>query len=146
MGYNRTDIKIRFFHDKTKFFVNEEKRCVACEVSGSLCVPTDWDKNIFIPGKIITEKAVAKCAAEDTFDVERGKRIALAKAENKVYMAALKHIEKYMADVTFFVNAYETFTDKAYRTCAHNEDYIESLSSEAHPNYKKDLTPMKKGE
>ena len=146
MGYNRTDIKIKFHSDRTKFFVNEEKRTVACVVEGALHTPYDWDRSVIIPNATITERAIAKCAPEDTFDVERGKRIALARAENKVYMSALKHLDKYMADVMFFLNAYEMFTDKAYHACAHNEDYIESLSFEAHPNYRKDLTPMKKGE
>lgn len=146
MGYNRTDIKIKFHSDRTKFFVNEEKRTVACVVEGALHTPYDWDRSVMIPNATFTERAVAKCAPEDTFDVERGKRIALARAENKVYMSALKHLDKYMADIMFFLNAYEMFTDKAYHACAHNEDYIESLSFEAHPNYRKDLTPMKKGE
>lgn len=145
MGYSRTDIKIKFDNDKTKFFVNEKKRTVACVVEGVLCTPYDWDKSIMIPDATFTERAVAKCAPEDTFDIERGKRIALARAENRVYMAALRHLDKFMEDVEFFLGAYQMFTEKAYHACAHNEDYIDSLSFEAHPYYKKDLTPMKKG-
>lgn len=145
MGYNRTDIKIKFNSEKTKFFVNEKKKTVACVVEGELRTPYDWDKAIMIPHATLTERAVAKCAPEDTFDIERGKRIALARAENKVYIAALRHLDKFMDEVAFFSNAYEMFADKAFHACAHNEDYIESLSFEAHPHYKKDLTPMKKG-
>ena len=51
-----------------------------------------------------------------------------------------------MEQIAVIVNAYGDFNDKAYHACAHNEDYIDSLSYEAHPKYKKDLTQLKKGE
>ena len=146
MGYNRTDFKLSFDHDRTKFFVNEEKGTVVCVVEGTLKTPVDWGKTIYIPNFYVTERGVAKCMDGDVFDVERGKRIALAKAENKAYIAALKHLDTYMDEMAFFVNAYEAFNDKAYHSCAHNEDYISSLSYEAHPNYKKELGPLKRGE
>ena len=146
MRFNRSDIKVSFNNEKTKFYVNKEKGTVVCSVEGSLLVPTNWDSCVLVPGATLVEKGVAKCAPEDTFDVERGKRIALARAENKVYLSALKYLDKFMEQIAVIVNAYEDFNDKAYHACAHNEDYIESLSYEAHPKYKKNLTPMKKGE
>ena len=145
MGFNRSDIKVSFNNERTKFYVNEEKGTVVCSVEGSLLVPTNWDSCVLVPGATIVEKGISKCAPEDTFDVERGKRIALARAENKVYLSALKHLDEFMGQIAVIVNACEDFNDKAYQACAHNEDYIESLSFEAHPHYKKDLTPMKKG-
>ena len=146
MGFNRSDIKISFNNEGTKFYVNEEKGTVVCSVEACLLVPTDWNSCVYVPDIHLTEKGIAKCAPEDTFDVERGKRIALARAENKVYLSALKHLDKSMEQIAVIVNAYGDFNDKAYRACAHNEDYIESLSYEAHPKYKKNLTPLKKGE
>ena len=146
MGFNRSDIKISFNNEGTKFYVNEKKGTVVCSVEACLLVPTDWDGCVYVPGNTFIEKGIAKCAPGDTFDVERGKRIALARAENKVYLSALKHLDKSMEQIAVIVNAYGDFNDKAYRACAHNEDYIESLSYEAHPKYKKNLTQMKKGE
>lgn len=146
MGFNRSDIKVSFNNEGTKFYVNEKKGTVVCAVEAVLLVPTNWDGCVFVPGVRIIEKGIAKCAPGDTFDVERGKRIALARAENKVYLSALKHLDGFMEQIAVIVNAYEEFNDKAYHACAHNEDYIESLSYEAHPKYKKDLTQMKKGE
>ena len=146
MRFNRSDIKVSFNNEKTKFYVNEKKGTVVCSVEGSLLVPTNWDSCVLVPGATLVEKGIAKCAPEDTFDVERGKRIALARAENKAYLSALKHLDKFMEQIAFIVNAYEDFNDKAYHACAHNEDYIDSLSYEAHPKYKKDLTQLKKGE
>ena len=146
MGFNRNDIKISFNNEGTKFYVNEEKGTVVCSVEACLSVPTNWDGCVFVPDTTLIEKGIAKCAPEDAFDVERGKRIALARAENKVYLSALKYLDKFMEQIVVIINAYDGFNDKAYHSCAHNEDYIESLSYEAHPKYKKDLTPMKKGE
>ena len=146
MGFNRSDIKISFNNDGTRFYVNEEKGTVVCSVEAYLLVPTNWDSCVVIPGAHFTEKGIAKCAPGDTFDVERGKRIALARAENKAYLSGLKHLDAFMEQIGFIVNAYEEFNDKAYHACAHNEDYIDSLSYEAHPNYKKDLTQLKRGE
>ena len=146
MRFNRSDIKVSFNNEKTKFYVNEKKGTVVCSVEGSLMVPTNWDSCVLVPGATLVEKGIAKCAPEDTFDVERGKRIALARAENKAYLSALKHLDKFMEQIAVIVNAYEDFNDKAYHACAHNEDYIDSLSYEAHPKYKKNLTSMKKGE
>ena len=146
MGFNRSDIKVSFVNDGTRFYVNEEKGTVVCSVEAYLLVPTNWDSCVVVPSAHFTEKGIAKCAPGDTFDVERGKRIALARAENKAYLSALKHLDTFMEQIGFIVNAYEEFNDKAYHACAHNEDYIDSLSYEAHPNYKKDLTQLKRGE
>jgi hypothetical protein len=146
MGFNRSDIKVSFINDKTRFYVNEKKGTVVCVVEAVVKTPINWDSCILVPNTFLTERGTAKCAPGDTFDVERGKRIALARAENNAYLAALKYIDKYMADIAFIVNAHEEFTDKAYRACAHNEDYIQSLSYEAHPEYKKELKPLRTGE
>ena len=146
MGFNRSDIKISFNNEGTKFYANERKGTVVCSVEACLLVPTDWDGCVYVPGNTFIEKGIAKCAPGDTFDVERGKRIALARAENTAYVSALKPPDKFMEQIAFIVNAYEDFNDKAYHACAHNEDYIDSLSYEAHPKYKKDLTQLKKGE
>ena len=146
MGFNRSDIKVSFNNEGTKFYVNEEKGTVVCSVEAYLLVPTNWDSCVVVPGARIIEKGIAKCAPGDTFDVERGKRIALARAENKVYLSSLKHLDRFMEQIAVIVNAYEDFNDKAYHACAHNEDYVESLSYEAHPKYKKDLTQLKRGE
>lgn len=145
MAFNRNNFKISFVNEMTRFFVNEEKRTVVCVLYGNLNVPTIWDGCVYIPQNLLCERGVAKCAPEDVFDVERGKRIALAKAENQMYLSALKYLDNYMAQIAVFVNAFEMFNDKAYHACAHNDDYISSLSYEAHPNYRENLTPLKKG-
>ena len=146
MNYNRTNIKLSFFNNETKFFVNEEKGTVACKVYA--CVMTPWANGSIVGlpyGMIATGVGVAKCMEGDTFDVERGKRIALAKAENKAYLEALDQLVEYRNELDFFTNAINEFEDKTYHCCAHNEEFIQSLSYEAHPKYKKDLKPLKRG-
>jgi hypothetical protein len=145
MGYNRNDFKISFDNESAKFFVNEKKRTVACVLTGVMDTPRDFNSCVFINPYVIKETATAKCADGDVFDVERGKRIALAKAENKVYLAAVRLLDEHMKHIVNIVNAYNKFNDKAYHTCAHNDDYISSLSYEAHPRYVKELKPLKRG-
>ena len=164
MNYNRENFKLsfkgeRFANDSnenvkysvtdslndTQFFVNEKKGTVVCVLEGYLNVPTTANDILYLPERIFKGVGVAKCAKDDVFDVERGKRIALAKAENRIYISALRYIEDTVGRVSSVLNAFSDFSDKAYHTCAHNEDYISSLSFEAHPRYKKDLKPMKRG-
>ena len=143
MGFNRSDIKISFNNDGTRFYVNEEKGTVVCSVEAYLLVPTNWDSCVVIPGAHFTEKGIAKCAPGDTFDVERGKRIALARAENNAYIDAMNYLTDYYDKLSVMLQAITAFGDKAYRCCAHNEDYIDSLSFENHPNYRKELKPFR---
>ena len=146
MNYNRSDIKLSFYNEETKFFVNEEKRTVACIVLGRLMNPWSPNSEIALPyDSIVRGVGVAKCMPNDTFDVERGKRIALAKAENRAYLNALDILVEYRNQLDFFTNAINVFEDKTYHCCAHNEDFIQSLSYEAHPNYRKELKPLKRG-
>jgi hypothetical protein len=145
MGYNRNDFKISFDGKNTQFFVNEKKGTVACVLTGYMDTPYDVDNCVDIQPIVIKETGIAKCADGDTFDAERGKRIALAKAENRVYMTAMRYLDIHMKHIMDMVTAYNKFSDKAYRTCGHNEDYISSLSYEAHPRYIKELKPMKRG-
>ena len=164
MSYNRENFKLSFKGERvandgnenvkyrvtdslndTQFFVNEKKGTVVCVLEGYLNVPTTANDTLYLPERIFKGVGVAKCAQDDVFDVERGKRIALAKAENRVYISAVRYIEDTVAKISNIADAFVLFSSKAYHTCAHNEDYISSLSYEAHPHYKKDLKPLKRG-
>ena len=164
MSYNRDNFKISFKSHRTvnsgninanfnitdrlndtKFYVNEKKGTVVCVLEGFLNVPTNANDILYLPEIIIRGVGVAKCAKDDVFDVERGKRIALAKAENKVYENAMNYISKTTNRLADILSAYSKFCDKGCYTCSHNEDYIDSLSYEAHPNYIKNLKPLKRG-
>lgn len=145
MNYSRDDFKLSFDKDQARFFVNKEKGVVACTVNAHLKSPFDFDSCVDIPWKNITGVGVAKCHGDDKFDPERGKRIALAKAENKAYLNAIKFLEKYNEQLLFFMKRINAFCDKAYDHCLHNEDYIVSVSDKNHPRFKKRISKIKHG-
>lgn len=143
-GHCRANCKLSQLAD-TRFFVNEKKKTVVCVLEGYLSTPTIANKNLYLPDMIFKGVGVAKCAPDDKFDAERGKRIALARAENNIYIDAMRYVESVLSDVWRVADAYAVFSEKAYHTCAHNDDYVSSLSYEAHPKYVKKLPPLKRG-
>ena len=83
-------VKISFY-DEPEFYVNEEKGVVTCKIRGIMQLPFLYVYDGLIDAnqeQVIEGIGVAKCSGNDKFDVNRGKRIALAKAENKAYKAA----------------------------------------------------------
>lgn len=90
-----------------EFIVNEEKGIVVCKIwdcgdiafrriqkyTGRTLSPfcLDYDINDVYVG-------VAKCSPEDTFNLGKGKKIALVKAKRKRGIAVNKAIAKYIAD------------------------------------------------
>ena len=84
MSYSRDDFKLSFLKNKAQFFVNEKKRIVSCVVEGELQSPYNWNSSVSIGYPTLKGTGVATCKDGDVFDVERGKRIALAVAENDV--------------------------------------------------------------
>lgn len=146
MKVSGENFKVSYADNSARFFVNEEKRTVACELTGALLIPGnvgiffDWPFD-----RDVTVTAVARCSKNDTFDVNRGKRIALAKAENKIYLQSLRLINEASKGAEDLLSARDRFTEKAYACCAHNEEYIDSVSYPQHPNYKATVTEPKRG-
>lgn len=84
-----------------KYIVIPESRMVVCECTTEVNwwdlknsifhdVPNDWDKNVESVFKynncpVFTVRAVAKAHPDDTFDENKGKRIAKSKANIKAY-------------------------------------------------------------
>lgn len=137
-GYERGNIKVSYFDDPV-FYINEPKRTVTCKLSARTFVP---EENYFSGEAVvsmrpftISEIATAKCHKNDTFDVERGKKIALAKAKSAVYLSAVHGVQKQIEQMNYLINAAEKFVDKGYRCIAVNEDYVDKLSMPGHPEY-----------
>lgn len=145
MNYNRDNFKLSINKDRTQFFVNEKKGIVSCVISAALVTPYNWDGPVCIPDKIIKTVGVAKCSSDDVFDAERGKRIALAKAENKAYLKAITYLNELFEHLIFFIDRINSFSDKGLSHCAHNVDYMESIHNPEHPMYKVTINPMKHG-
>lgn len=144
-GYDRNNIKVTYI-GIPKFYINERKRSIACTLFARVNVPQI--RNFFNDGVSlinfhVTETAVAKCHENDTFDLERGKKIALAKAKAAIYLSAVRGVQNQVEQLDFLAHAAEEFIDKGYRCIAENEEYIDTLSIVAHPNYIKDINPLK---
>jgi len=115
------DLKISFFEER-EINVYEKKGTVVCRMKG------------FFDEQEIVGYGVARCKAGDTFDVEKGKRIATAIAENEVYKNAM-HIARQWRmmyrdqkkHVEGILDAYSRFIEKGEKTFTHNWDYIKRV-------------------
>lgn len=143
------NVKISFAAEPL-FFVNKKKGSVTCRLKGELSVPCidfpviEGDKPYRYYHTILAI-GVATCSPDDEFDANRGKRIALAKAENEAYNLAKKYLVGYQR---FFEEANEAvidFYEKAARATKHNKEYIIGLSDKNNPNYKEEILPPQRG-
>lgn len=76
----------------------------------------------------------AVCSNDDKFDFEIGKRIALAKAELKLYNHIEKHTTKVIKSINEDLMDFEKFRQFAIEQVKHNKKYLEE---ERYLNYKK---------
>ena len=146
-GYNRNNIKISYLGEP-KYYINEKKRTVTCNLLGMLVGPTfngDYWDNINFPSPMYNIFSTAHCRKGDKFDIERGKRIALSKAENKMYNTALLEVSTVAERLDFMRKACDEFARKSIICQSHNNDYIESLTVPSHPKYNNKPLPEKKG-
>jgi hypothetical protein len=80
-------------------------------------------------GNYMTVTSRAVLSDNDEFSVEKGKKIALAKAESMVYAKLAKALEKNFNDYANVMKAcLDDFSNKAKRVEAHNAEYIESIA------------------
>ena len=146
MSYNRSDIRLSFNKDNVRFFTNKKKGIVTCVIEADLLTPQDYDTHLYgVSFRRFTGFGMAKCSNDDVFDVERGKRIALAKAENNAYDKAGAYLLEYIKEMDAIRGYIMTFMDKAERHGQHNLDYIDSIHNPEHPLYKKTITNIKVG-
>ena len=146
MSYDRSDIKLSFAKDNVKFFVNEKKKTVHCKISAHMKAPFDWQSNLRgIDDESFIGEGFAVCSDCDNFDVERGKRIALARAENDAYSKAGANLCEYLEEMSTLTMFILNFLDKKNRHEEHNLDYINSLHDPEHPMYKEVIGKIKSG-
>lgn len=148
-NYDRNDFKLTFLKEYTKFYVNEMEETVACTVIAELKTPqeSNYDANIpfKIPYKIIRCSSVASCHNGDIFDVEKGKRIALAKAENKAYRKASSYLFESQKHLNFLSSSIDKFISKGFNQCLHNDEYVQIISDVNHPKYKENVSKVQTG-
>lgn len=115
----------------TTFYINEIKKTVTCRMSGCLKYHQfeDGDGNpLFLPSIFHTVTATAKCHPDDIFDVDKGRRIAKAKAEIKLYREIINgHLNRIMKHIDTFADAYGNFLMKAIGAIKANGKYIDKI-------------------
>ena len=120
----RNEIKIRF--EEPEYEVNSEKGTVECFLRYEVIYP-EFLRGILFHGRFyFYTKAVAKVNGGDVFDENIGKKISLAKAENKAYTKVRKHLIKQMTHkVLNTLTTANDFIVKAHEVIVHNEKYLE---------------------
>lgn len=130
-------IKIQF--KDPDFFVNKDKRTVTCKLRGFIQIPKGtyhvWEDTFYA-----ISTATAKCSPEDEFDIERGKRISLAKAENKIFKKAESSLLRLADDVKFTLISIETYSRSAKQYIRSNQRYIQSTGDASIP-----VKPLNRG-
>lgn len=99
-------------NSKVTYYIDEHKKTIVCKLEGCRDDVIDWaaqQSPMFYAFKFLiradkytikdTYKAKATCHAEDTWDVEKGKRIALCKVLKKYYEAKDKAMDKIAEDL-----------------------------------------------
>ena len=144
--YIRNDFKLSFIKDFTEFFVNEKKGTVTCVVTAQFLVPYySFEVPTFVNTTMVKGIGTAKCSGNDTFDVDRGKRIALAKAENNCYKKATSYLADCKPHFEIMLNLINNFNKKAVAQCEHNKEYINRISDIDNPEYKKVISKINHG-
>lgn len=138
-------MKIKLSFKEPEFYVNEAKRTVTCVLKyrmrstsddgynnlwSALCCMSDHvldeDTNVLRYGFMVSETAVA--GPMDEFDVEKGKRIARAKAEASAYKYTAKALYKVMGEaLKVLTDSSAEFITKASVVYTHNKEYIETF-------------------
>lgn len=119
----RDDFKVRFTN-KPQYTIDEENKTVKCYLTCDVIVPTGISGNQFMYNFRTFAKGYAKCDDKDAFNPEIGKKIALARAESKIYWKVRTEVKNAVRDAKQFVKAGNKFILKACRVVDHNNDYI----------------------
>ena len=147
-----------FKHDGSKFklqitneryFVNVAKRTVTVTADVRVLVPDFITRTIneaqlpdgfspaFIPfflsdKEIIKMEWTSRCSPDDQWDVNKGKKIALAKLEANAYKRVARSIQRWLGDFNNFVATVnqmsKEFVEKAEGAAEHDERYIYDIA------------------
>lgn len=128
--------KISFDETKTKVFKNDDNS-VTAYLYATVKVPSKTvrfksrKEPITLPIDVeqfkIKGKGVARLMPGDEFDFNKGKKIALAKAENSIYKEVNNYLINRMIDLLSFNECVLDFNRKAEEVIDHNNRYIGSF-------------------
>lgn len=110
-------------------FVQKYKKTTNLPIEILCGYPFDADERLFIPDKFI---GAARCAPNDTFDVEFGKRLALARAKVKMSYSLMNTFYNFVESIDEFSYAlgkkYDKLSDGFYNAINH----LDQIEEEAY--------------
>lgn len=126
--------------NETKFIVNEEKNVVTCIITASLS-PTSRQNKVgyflsypFVDSTGLCSRyvvtGVAKCHAEDKFDLKRGKMLAESRAKAKVYEEGLNRYKSLLRYVDIFGEDVQDQIEKLKKYHKKEKEHLVELKSE----------------
>jgi hypothetical protein len=124
----RNNIKIKF--NKPVYVVDEKNKVVICTLKYKVDAPSTvvFASHVNINGNLrhITQnvKAIARAKDNDTFDVNVGKKVSLAKAENLAYSYVNEWAKTAKNELISAVSAIIDFSNKTKKVRDHNVVYM----------------------
>lgn len=135
----RDDFKVRFTKEP-QYIVDEANKTVKCYLTCDVIVPTALSGGQLMENFRTYSKGYAKCDDKDKFNPEIGKKIALARAESKIYWRVRTEVKKALRDAKQFIKAGNKFICKTHRVIDHNQDYIKKfVEPQIVPEYDADM-------
>lgn len=124
---NRSEIKLSFLGTEYTYDGNK----VMCEVEYAVLAPYKYYN--LVGGLWGRATGTAVCHPEDEYDKEKGRKIALAKAEAKAYKKVAAKLEKRFAYIENLIELcrplHDGFIDKANSCVAHNAEYVDRIAN-----------------
>ena len=152
MKFNYGGEKFRLHIREPRYDVDEQNRTVTVTAQVSVSIPEFISKTIgfetmpqgFAPdseypfGGVYGHEAVemswtARCAPEDEFDAEKGKKIALSKLESNAYFRFTKSLNNWARRLALFanhsINACDDFVYRGTNAALHDLRYIDDITN-----------------
>ena len=125
-----------------RFFVDEEKRTVACVIDSTRYMFRNYIKDelnmsravYYINPKILKTlmmpprfTGVAHCSLDDTWNVETGKLIAFKRAKEKLYGSFFRHANTFMNEIDKVLDRSEVQLNRMGEKVSRNLDHLDKV-------------------
>jgi hypothetical protein len=117
----RNEIKIKF--ENPIYSINEEKGTVGCILNYEILYP-ELLKDVFPEKAVYFTTGNAFLSENDKWDVNIGKKVSLAKAEQKAYANVMKYCVKTIKNCYKAMCICDMFYEKGEFVINHNDNYI----------------------
>lgn len=127
----RNSVKIHF--KNPEYIVDEVNKVVICKLKFTCSVPdvvnyaSKWAFHESPTCKEQVVKSVVFVKNDDKFDVNIGKRVALAKAENQAYSYVNNYVQSCKKELEIALHAVNNFKWKKAKVKNHNIEYMKKF-------------------